>query len=108
MHISESVCKTCLKERGILLKCRKTFENFLAACNSSKNTGLQKIFSQVSDKCILRTLGQYPNKNQKVAIMLTFMNSKLTKMTGNDKQNRIFQKSKSYEISKTDNYSEIT
>ena len=31
--------------------------------------------------------------------MLTFMNSKLTKMTGKDKQNRIFQKSKSYEIS---------
>ena len=30
--------------------------------------------------------------------MLTFMNSKLTKMTGKDKQNHIFQKSKSYEI----------
>ena len=34
--------------------------------------------------------------------MLTFMNSKLTKMTGKDKQNHIFQKSKSYEISSTD------
>ena len=33
--------------------------------------------------------------------MLTFMNSKLTKMTGKDKQNHIFQKSKSYEISST-------
>ena len=31
--------------------------------------------------------------------MLSFMNSKLTKMTGKDKQNHIFQKSKSYEIS---------
>ena len=31
--------------------------------------------------------------------MLTFMNSKLTKMTGKDKQNHIFQKSKPYEIS---------
>ena len=30
--------------------------------------------------------------------MLSFMNSKLTKMTGKDKQNHIFQKSKSYEI----------
>ena len=29
------------------------------------------------------------------------MNSKLTKMTGKDKQNHIFQKSKSYEISST-------
>ena len=29
------------------------------------------------------------------------MNSKLTKMTGNDKQNHTFQKSKSYEISNT-------
>ena len=33
--------------------------------------------------------------------MLSFMNSKLTKMTGKDKQNHIFQKSKSYEISRT-------
>ena len=30
--------------------------------------------------------------------MLSFMNSRLTKMTGKDKQNHIFQKSKSYEI----------
>ena len=42
MHISEYVCKTCLKELGTLLKCRETFEKFLAACNSSKNTGLPK------------------------------------------------------------------
>ena len=34
------VCKNCLKELGILLKCRETFKKFLAACNSSKNTGL--------------------------------------------------------------------
>ena len=34
--------------------------------------------------------------------MLSFMNSKLTKMTGKDKQNHISQKSKSYdEISST-------
>ena len=33
--------------------------------------------------------------------MLSFMNSKLTKMTGKDKQNHIFEKSKSYEISST-------
>ena len=36
--------------------------------------------------------------------MLNFMNLKLTKMTGKDKQNHIFQKSKSYEISSTDIY----
>ena len=45
MHISEYVCKTCLKELGILLKCRETFKKFLAACNSSKNTGLPQFFS---------------------------------------------------------------
>ena len=33
--------------------------------------------------------------------MLSFMNSKLTKMTGKGKQNHISQKSKSYEISST-------
>ena len=33
--------------------------------------------------------------------MLSFMNSKLIKMTGTGKQNRVFQKSKSNEISST-------
>ena len=33
--------------------------------------------------------------------MLSFMYSKLTKMTGKGKQNHIFRKSKSYEISST-------
>ena len=37
---------------------------------------------------------QFPNKNQMVPIMLTFMNSNITKMTGKDQQNHIFQKSK--------------
>ena len=39
MRISEYVYKTCLKELGILLKCREGFEKSFAACNSSKNTG---------------------------------------------------------------------
>ena len=34
--------------------------------------------------------------------MLTCMNSRLTKITSKDKQNYIFEKSKSYEISRTD------
>ena len=42
MHFSEYICKTCLKELGILVKCRETFEKFIAAWNSSKNTGLPK------------------------------------------------------------------
>ena len=88
MHISEYACKTCPKELGILLKCRKIFEKFLVACNCSKSTGLPQFFTKVSDNCILRN--QLPNKNQKVPIMLTFMNSKLTKMAGKDKQNHIF------------------
>ena len=38
LHISEYVCKNCLKELGILLECRETFlEKFLAASNSSKS-----------------------------------------------------------------------
>ena len=39
MHIAEYVCKTCLKELGILLKYRETFEKIFVASNSSKNTG---------------------------------------------------------------------
>ena len=46
MHISEYVCKTCLKELGSLLKCWETFENFIAACNSSKNARLPRFFLQ--------------------------------------------------------------
>ena len=47
LYISEYVCKTCLKESGIFLKCRETFEKCLAACNSSKNTGLTQFFFKV-------------------------------------------------------------
>ena len=46
MHISEYVCKTYLKELGILLECREIFEKFLAASYSSKNTGLTQFFFQ--------------------------------------------------------------
>ena len=76
MHISEHVCKTCHKDLGILLKCRETFEKFLAACNSSKNTGLSQLFFQRFLTTAFQE-HQFPNKNQKVNIMLTFMNSKL-------------------------------
>ena len=55
MHISEHVCKNCLQELGILLKCRETFEKFLAACNSSKKAGLPQFFSKFYGDCILRT-----------------------------------------------------
>ena len=47
MHFSGYVCKICHKELGILWKCRETFEKFLAACNSSKNTGLPQFFFEV-------------------------------------------------------------
>ena len=46
MHIFEYVCKICLKELGIWLKCNGTFEKFLAVCNSSKNTGLPQFVFQ--------------------------------------------------------------
>ena len=93
MYISEYACRTCLKELGILLKCRKVFEKFLAACNSSKNAGLPQVF-----------FPQF-NKNQKVPIVLTFTNSKLPdECQITDKQYHIFQKSKSYKISNIDIY----
>ena len=66
MHISEYLCKTCLKELGILLKCRETFEKFIAAWNSSKNTGLPQFFQR-----FLATVfkeHQFPNKNQKLPL----------------------------------------
>ena len=54
MHISGYVRKICLKELGILLKCRETFKELLAAWNSSKNTGLPQLFLKFFGKCILR------------------------------------------------------
>ena len=44
MHIFKYVCKICLKELRILLKCRETFEKFLPTCNSSKNNGRPHFF----------------------------------------------------------------
>ena len=72
LYVSEYVCKTCLKELDILLKCRETFAKLLAAWNPSKNTGLPQFFCYTVFK-----ENQFSNKNQKFLIVLTFMNSKL-------------------------------
>ena len=56
MHISEHVCKNCLQELGILLKCRETFEKFLAACNSSKKAGLPQFFFKVLWKLYFKNI----------------------------------------------------
>ena len=53
-HIQKKLSPSRVKELGILLKFRGKFEKFLAACNSSKNTGLPQFFSNVSGNCILR------------------------------------------------------
>ena len=66
MHFSEYICKTCLKELGILLKCRETFEKFIAAWNSSKNTGLPHFFQRFLTTVFKEH--QFPNKNQKVPL----------------------------------------
>ena len=65
MHIFEYVCKTCLKELGILLKCRETFEKVLGACNSSKNA--DHFFFQRFLKTVFYE-HQLPNKKQKVPL----------------------------------------
>ena len=67
IYISEYVWKTLLQELGILLKCSKTFEELLAACNSPKNTGLPQFFFKVFWKLYLKKR-QFPNKNQKVPL----------------------------------------
>ena len=95
MYVSECVCKPCLKELGILLKCRDNFETHL------KILVFHIFFFKGFWELYFKEHG-FPNKNQKVHIMLTFIKSKLTKMIGKDKQNDIFQKSKSNKISSTD------
>ena len=66
MHICEYICKTCLKEIGILLKCRETFEKFIAAWNSSKNTDLPQFFQRFLATVLKEH--QFPNKDQKVLL----------------------------------------
>ena len=48
MHVSECVCKTCLKELGIFLKCQVTLQSIFASCNFSQNGGLPQVFFKVS------------------------------------------------------------
>ena len=73
MHISEYACKICLKELEILLKCRQTFEKFVAACNSSKNTGLPQFFFKVFWQLYFKNIN-FLTKTKK-PIILTFKNS---------------------------------
>ena len=47
-----SLAKVIFTEFGILLKCRETFEKFIAAWISSKNTGLPQFISKVFGNCI--------------------------------------------------------
>ena len=54
IYISEYVSKTCLKELGILLKCRKTFENLFAAATLLKILVFKKFFVKFSENDILR------------------------------------------------------
>ena len=103
MHISEYLCKTCLQELGILLKCRETFEKCLAACNSTQNAGLPQIFFTVFWQLYFKNQIINFLTKPKGACYVDFYEFK-TKMTGKNKQNHIFQKSKSYEISRTDIY----
>ena len=66
MHISEYVCKTCLKELGILLKCRETFKKFIAAWNSATIWSSTIFFQRFSTTVFKEH--QFPNKNQKVLL----------------------------------------
>ena len=90
-----NVCKIWLKELGILLKRRETFEKFSAACNSSKNTGIPHIFFIGFWQLYFKNINFL--KKTKGTYHADFYEFK-TKMNGKDKQNYIFQKSKSYEI----------
>ena len=58
MYISECVCKPCLKELGILLKCRDNFETHL------KILVFHIFFSKVSENCILKNI-DFPTKTKK-------------------------------------------
>ena len=88
----------CLKELGILLKYRETFEKFIVAWNSSKNTGLPQFFFKVFWQLYVKNIN-FLTKTKR-CFYAQFYEFK-TKMTGKGKQNHIFQKSKSYEISST-------
>ena len=49
IHVSEYVCKTCLKELGIFFKHKKTFEKFLQAASFLKMIVFHTCFSKIPD-----------------------------------------------------------
>ena len=49
------------------------YKNFLQPATVLKILVIHNVFSKISDNCTLRT--SIPNKNQKMRIMSTFMNS---------------------------------
>ena len=88
MHISEYVFKTCLKELGTFFKCRETFEI----------TDLPQFFFKGFWQLYFKNIN-FLTKTKRCLYAECYEFK--TKMTGKDKQNHIFQKSKSYEISST-------
>ena len=98
MHISEYACITCIKKLEILLKCRETFEKFLTACQLFQNTGLPQFFFKDFWQLYLNNISFLAKTKR--CLNAEFYEFK-TKLTGKSKQNHIFQKSKSYEITST-------
>ena len=93
MHISEYVCKNCLKELEILLKYRETFETFVPATSSSKNTGLPQFFLKVFWQLYFKNINILTNTKR-------CLKSKTARWAGSfGSQNHIFQKGKSFETS---------
>ena len=98
MHISEYACITCLKKLGILLKCRETFEKI--------SYSLPTLLKYWSSSIFFKDFWQlYLNNINFLAKTKWFLYAEFyefkTNLTGKGKQNHIFQKSKSYEISST-------
>ena len=88
-----------------MLKCRETFEKFLAAYNSSKNTDLPIFFSTGFWQLYFKNIN-FLTKTKR-CLLCWLMNSKLTKMTHKYKQNYTFQKSESYAYLVLKKYSSI-
>ena len=64
MHISEYVCKTCLKELGTFLKCREFFERFFQPASVLKILVFHNFISKFSGNYFKATY--FLNKNQNV------------------------------------------
>ena len=107
MHVSGYACKTCLKELGILLKCKEPCMESLQSVTFLQMLVFHKFFLKISDILYFKNNNFLAKTKRCLLCWFLWIQTRILRLKLPDdwqiskKQNHIFQKSKSYEISST-------